>query len=242
MPPPSATPIQTSKLFWVSTLEARPINPRRVIVGALASVLAELPTLGKALLGPGIIYLALHFLPTDEITFGIAILLAVSSLVLHTVFAITTHRIVMLGPDSVPQWGLRSWSRRETRFAGYVLALVMLLAVLIAIAMGTQPVGPIIVMVVAIVGGCSLSLIFPAIALGEAFTLGDAWRMAQGHISSLILCIWLFPFLLAILTVLVAQIPYARPLAALMELVTTILTIATLSVAFSEIRRQQSEA
>ncbi|NKC01462.1 MAG: hypothetical protein GKR90_23595 [Pseudomonadales bacterium] len=217
------------------------INPKRVIVGALASVVAELPTLGKALLGPGIVYMALNFIPNDEITIGIAVLLAVSSLVLHTVFAITTHRIVMLGSDSVPEWGLRSWSRRETRFAGYVVALVMMLAVLITLAIATQPIGPIIVMVVAVVGGCSLSLVFPAIALEEEFTLGDAWRMAQGHISALILCIWLFPFLLAILAILVAQIPYARPLAALMELVTTILTIATLSVAFSEIRRQQSE-
>jgi hypothetical protein len=218
-----------------------PINPRRVIVGALASVLSDLPTLGKALLGPGLVYLALNFLPNEEITIGIAILLAVASLVLHTVFAITTHRIIMLGPDSVPEWGLRSWSSRETRFAGYVLSLVMMLGALIAIAMATQPVGPVIVMVVAVVGGCSLSLIFPAVALEEEFTLADAWRMAQGHISSLILCIWLFPFLLAILTFLVGMIPYARPLAALMELITTVLTIAALSLAFSEIRRQQSE-
>lgn len=216
------------------------ISPKRVIVGALATVLAELPTLAKALVGPGVIYLALAFYQPSEISSGIAVVLAVASLLLHTVFAVTTHRIVMLGSESVPEWGLRSWSRRETRFAGYVLALVFILGFLVALAVATPPVGPVLLMVLVVVGGPALSLIFPAVALEEEFTLSDAWRMAQGHLPALIICVGLFPTLLAMITFSVTMIPYARPLAALLELITTVLTIATLSLAFSEIRRAGS--
>ena len=215
------------------------ISPKRVIVGALATVLSELPTLAKALLGPGLIYLTLAFYQPAEISTGIAVVLAAASLLLHTVFAITTPRIVMLGSGSIPEWGLRSWSRRETRFAGYVLALVFILSFLVAIAVATPPIGPIMLMILVVIGGPALSLIFPAVALEEEFTLLDAWRMAQGHLPALIICVGLFPTLLAMVTFSVSMIPYARPVAALLELVTTVLTIATLSLAFSEIRRSK---
>lgn len=217
------------------------IDPWKVIVGALASVLAELPVLVKALTIPGIIFLVLKFLPIQEITQATAILLVVASLFLHTVFAITTHRIVMLGSDSIPEWGLKSWSMRETRFLGYLLLFILMISVLVAFAIVTPPIGPMIVLVVAVVGGCTLTLVFPAIALEEEFTLGDAWRMAQGHIGALIVCIGLFSFLMSMFTFGVAMIPYASPLAAIFELSTNVLTIAVLSIAFGEIRRSQAK-
>ena len=218
-----------------------PISPKKVIVGALASVLAELPVLVKALAIPGIIFLVLKFFPVTDISQMGAVVFAIVSLLLHTVFAITTHRIIMLGPDSMPEWGLRSWSKRETRFLGYLLVFILMISVLVAFSIVSQPIGPMIAMVVAIIGGCTLTLVFPAVAIEEEFTLGDAWRMAQGHIGSLIVCIGLFTFLLGILTILVSSIPYALPLAAILELGTNVLTIAVLSVAFGEIRRAQAE-
>lgn len=218
-----------------------PISPKKVIVGALASVLAELPVLVKALAIPGIIFLVLKFFPVTDISQAGAIVFAIVSLLLHTVFAITTHRIIMLGPESMPEWGLRSWSKRETRFLGYLLVFILMISVLVAFSIVSQPIGPMIAMVVAIIGGCTLTLVFPAVAIEEEFTLGDAWRMAQGHIGSLIVCIGLFTFLLGILTILVSSIPYALPLAAILELGTNVLTIAVLSVAFGEIRRAQAE-
>lgn len=218
-----------------------PISPKKVIVGALASVLAELPVLVKALAIPGIIFLVLKFFPVTDISQAGAIVFAIVSLLLHTVFAITTHRIIMLGPESMPEWGLRSWSKRETRFLGYLFVFILMISVLVAFSIVSQPIGPMIAMVVAIIGGCTLTLVFPAVAIEEEFTLGDAWRMAQGHIGSLIVCIGLFTFLLGILTILVSSIPYALPLAAILELGTNVLTIAVLSVAFGEIRRAQAE-
>ena len=218
-----------------------PISPKKVIVGALASVLAELPVLVKALTIPGIVFLILKFWPIENISQMGAVMFAIASLLLHTVFAITTHRIIMLGPDSMPEWGLRSWSKRETRFLGYLLIFVLMISVLVAFSIVTQPIGPMIAMFVAIIGGCTLTLVFPAIAIEQEFTLGDAWRMSQGHISSLIVCIGLFTFLLGILTILVSSIPYALPIAAILELGTNVLTIAVLSVAFGEIKRAKAE-
>ena len=38
---------------------------------------------------------------------------------LFVLFAITCHRLVLLGETSVPQYGLLSWTSRETRFFGW---------------------------------------------------------------------------------------------------------------------------
>ncbi len=40
-----------------------------------------------------------------------------------TLFAVTCHRIVLLGETSVPEYGLLSWTPRETRFFGWLFVL-----------------------------------------------------------------------------------------------------------------------
>jgi len=41
----------------------------------------------------------------------------------YTLFAVTCHRIVLLGETSVPKYGLLSWTSRETRFFGWLFVL-----------------------------------------------------------------------------------------------------------------------
>jgi len=41
----------------------------------------------------------------------------------YTLFAVTCHRIVLLGETSVPKYGLLSWTSRETRFLGWLFVL-----------------------------------------------------------------------------------------------------------------------
>ena len=216
------------------------ISIKRVLVGALASVMSEAVPLGKSLLGPALIYLTLNLIPGELMAGGLIFVLAVASLALHTIVAITTHRIVMLGPDSIPEWGIRSWSMRETRFAKYAALLILMFAMLISLAMVTQPIGPPLAMIAIVVAGSSLSLVFPAIAIEEDLSLGGAWRMSQGHLPQLIVCVSLFPLILGLTTLLLAMIPYASALAVIVQLVATVLTNAALSIAFSEIRRSRS--
>jgi hypothetical protein len=50
-----------------------------------------------------------------------ALLYVILGWVLFALFAITCHRIVLLGETSVPKYGLLSWTSRETRFFGWGL-------------------------------------------------------------------------------------------------------------------------
>src|SRR5260221_6060714 len=56
----------------------------------------------------------------------------------YTLFAVTCHRIVLLGETSVPKYGLLSWTSRETRFFGWLFVLffyVLLVMAPIGLAM-----------------------------------------------------------------------------------------------------------
>lgn len=117
-------------------------------------------------------------------------------------FAITCHRIVLLGETSVPKYGLLSWTSRETRFFGWgaVLSFYLLLVLApIGLAMfaatffvdisfkeGYAKYWGLLAFVPAMYVAARLAVLFPATAIGErhntdwAFdtTARNGWRVA----------------------------------------------------------------
>jgi hypothetical protein len=61
--------------------------------------------------------------------FGSLLLSLVVYPLVFTLYAVTCHRLVLLGDASVPRYGLHSWTSRETRFLGWgvVIGLYALL-------------------------------------------------------------------------------------------------------------------
>jgi len=117
-----------------------------------------------------------------------------------TLFAVTCHRIVLLGETSVPKYGLLSWTSRETRFLGwgvvtFLYALLILGPVMLVVFVGTFTdipfvkgyekcwafLGAVPVIYVLV----RLGLLFPATAVGDrrntdwAFhtTAKNGWRL-----------------------------------------------------------------
>jgi len=118
----------------------------------------------------------------------------------HTLFAVTCHRIVLLGETAVPRYGLLSWTSRETRFFGWG-ALLFIFCVMALIPLGILAwlVGYLadipfkdyerywvcMLGVPLIYCFARLAVLFPATAVGErrntdwalATTAGNGWRL-----------------------------------------------------------------
>lgn len=216
------------------------IKISRVLTAALATVVAQATRLAQALVVPAVVYVAMSLVPSEPetITGGLFFIMGLVTIVLHTVVAITTHRIVILGPDSVPKLGLTRWTRRETTFLLYIFGFALAISLLVMFGAALpQPFGLAIVAGIAIIIFSAASLVFPAVALEHETSVQTAWQLAQGNFFPLIVCVWLFPIAISIPIGALSFIPYAAPLIAVLHLTANVLTIAALSLAYSEISK-----
>ncbi len=136
------------------------------------------------------------------------------SIGVQAIFAITTHRIVLLGPGSVSKWGITSWSERETYFVIDVLALSVLMIPMMSLASI-----PVIGLYVAPALTCwifgRLSLVFPSIALDKGVSFKQSWELTKNHQLLMFLVVVIFPLMLAIPAVILDSMPYTFLLASL---------------------------
>jgi len=96
---------------------------KTIVLGTLGYVIEYRRILLKALFVPFILYMTLDAFSFYNQDWVAKLLLGILSLLVQTMFAITTHRVMLLGPQSVPRWGVLSWSRRETSFAAHMIGL-----------------------------------------------------------------------------------------------------------------------
>jgi hypothetical protein len=71
----------------------------------------------------------------DETEVWPTLLSFVFYLFVATLFAVCAHRVILLGDEAVPRYGLFRWTMRETRFLGWTL-LIGTTMVLILVALG----------------------------------------------------------------------------------------------------------
>ena len=106
--------------------------------------------------------------------------------------AISCHRLVILGVDSLPSALGLFWSGRETRFLGRVFGIVgIALIVLLPLTFLEIPLYnllgfsllPPVVLGIPIAGYiCArLSLVFPATAISQRPTFADSWRLSRSN-------------------------------------------------------------
>ena len=161
----------------------------------------------KALVTPFIFYLAFSWInfyleESGEITL-MPFLKGLVFYVALMVFAVTTFRMVLLGPDSVPEWGLCKWTMRETQFILHVAGMGLIMMGIWFI--GTMAIIPIedastyyflakafiaVILVVYIWG--RLALVFPAIAIDKRISLIKSWEDTEG-LGGLMMQIVAFP-------------------------------------------------
>lgn len=204
---------------------------KKVIAGVFYYVFKYRKTLAKALAWPFSVFILLDCI--EYLEFGIlaTTFIGIAKIAIQTVFAITTHRVVLLGPESVPKWGLTSWSKRETFFAFHIVGLYLIIIFLSFL--GAIPVlGAILALVVLcwLIG--RLSLVFPGIAVDKGVSFNLSWELTKNYQLLMFLVVIVFPLLLTIPIVLVTLVPHAFLLSSLLSTFVLVFEVAALSMAY----------
>jgi len=187
-----------------------------ILINAVAcriiSVLAKL-TDGSTMAIPEdqMIFFSQHSSATVLVVF----FLLVISTVTYVFYAITVHRLILLGNESVPRYGQLKWTWRETRFLAWgivigivsaivFLILFMLLSVFILpfSAGSREHVLSIVYLIVLIPVTylvCCWTLILPAVAVDKRPSLGSAWELSRKNGWRLVFTISTFPVILALM-------------------------------------------
>ena len=195
---------------------------RKLIKQAVESIWNHRGVMAKALCIPFLIYCAIlaafYFLPQSWNITAIADLLTDLLIYgLYTICAVTTHRVVLLGPGSVPEWGLLKWTRRETDFILRIFALALISVALPGLGMLiiyiAQSVfnynfgffGFVFVFVLIILGsyfGVRFSLVFPSIAVDQKISFKKSYELTDKHEEIMLLILWGIPFIFSLLGVI----------------------------------------
>ncbi len=187
----------------------------RLIKEAIKSIYFYRGILAKALLIPFIVScvlsLASNFLPNVWFL-SLSVCLSFG---VQVIFAITIHRVLLLGPDSVPEWGALKWNKRETWFLLHVIALIAIPALFIFLGIYSfliftgkgegyifGVISAIVLWVVGIYLNIRLPLVFPAIAIDRRIGLKESWKLTDKHEGLMILIGIMVPILFSIPMVL----------------------------------------
>lgn len=117
--------------------------------------------------------------------------------------AISTHRILILGKDSIPTWGLFEFSKREWSFIvngllmGLIVAAAILPVVLLGVSLGNTGVllGIVVFLFVSFILISRFSLVFPAISVDDDMSLSDAWNFTKNYKLLVFITVILFPLI-----------------------------------------------
>ncbi len=118
---------------------------------------------------------------------------------IYAIFSIATHRMVLLGPESVPKWGITSWSKRETYFILHAVGIGLLLFPLALLGM-IPIIGSVVAVTIYLWLLGRLSLVFPGIAIDKGVTFKLSWDLTANYQISILLVILVPPLILAIPT------------------------------------------
>lgn len=110
-------------------------------------------------------------------------------LAIFTILGVTCHRIILLGHESVPRFGIMSWSSRETRFLGWYLAarfweaIIMMPARIMQYPGFEQGLLLILGQIVFLLFGAyifaRISILLPATAVDKRHTIQWAWKITE---------------------------------------------------------------
>lgn len=204
---------------------------KKVVAGALVYVIQYRQVLLKALAIPFVVYLLLDAATLLDIPPVLEWLLAALGVGVQAIFAITTHRVVLLGPGSVSTWGITSWSERETFFVLHIIGLGLLM-VPIALVGFIPIIGALVALVLICWVTGRLSLVFPGIAVDKGVSFKLSWEMTQNYQMLMFLVVILFPMLLAIPAIILGFIPYTFLFSSFISTFVIVFQIAALSMAY----------
>lgn len=231
-------------VVYAGAIINRCITPLILFLLAIALFVAFTGTLA----GPGEV--------PRSIGVGLLILL-VGGIASYVLFAVTLHRIFLIGADAVPKFGLRKWTYRETRFLGwgivfFLFSLIIvfgmgLLASMMFMGSGTEAgadFSNLIIKLIVVNLAIAIPIawvfsricpLFPATATGKATSLDWALDLTRNYQWSLFLIVGLTPQIInMVASWLIALLPdvIADILSLLLVIYLTVFTVAVLSYSY----------
>lgn len=210
------------------------MNIKKILFGAFYTVYSYRGHLARALLVPFAFLVAVETSAFWDIPALVDWMLYPVAWAIYAIIAITTHRVVLLGPESVPKWGIKSWSRRETYFILHAVGIGLILLPLALL--GAIPIiGSIAAVAIYLWLLGRLSLAFPGIAIDKGVTFKLSWELTANHQIPMVLVILVPPILLGIPTLLLELAPYGWFLSNVFSSLIVVFEIAALSLAYQVI-------
>lgn len=207
------------------------IEVKQILLRALAYLSEYRGSLFKALLIPSVTLALLEAVPDKHIGQAWHIFEFILVLLISSMIAISVHRIILLGPESVSEWGVYVPRAREFLFVlcsvglGICLIPFSMLALVPFVGGILMPLGMLFVV-------ARLSLVFPSIATGWSMTFVDSWEKTQNHTLTMMCVVGFVPLLVTIPEWLLSDVAYLAPLLGLLSAFSTVCVVAVLSVTF----------
>ena len=167
-------------------------------------------------------------------------LLSFISFMVYIILEITVHRIILLGPQSVSEWGVYMPGRREFDFLMYSIGISLCMIPFIFLSL-IPDIGFVISSISMVYMMGRLSLVLPAIATDRGWSFSDSWKATKHHQILMMIVVGLFPFLISIPERMLDYIPYSGLLSSLLSAITLVLVVSALSVAFQVIAQVSDE-
>ena len=234
---------------------------KKIINLTFLPVFENKTALMKALLIPLILIIILTKLSLFFTGNTALILLNLPILLLNISIAITTHRILLLGPNSIPTWGSFSLGKREWSFFlmsivltvimipfGLVVALVLSIKLPTAITMGAI----VLMGIFALMCFCRFCLVLPSIAIDNRLSLGESWRYTKNYKMLTFFTIIIFPLVFSLIVGLVYMLvigflialisPHLDILIPVLNVFITVFIISAISATFKVISEEDSQS
>ena len=228
-------------------MEQQKPNIKKAALNSLAVIYECRSQLARALALPFVLLVALSMVARQDLSAHISWLLIVPQVGLISVFFIVMHRIALLGPDSVPRWGLIRWTSRETYFAVHLVLLWYIAALPILLAdVLPFPAGFVILGFAVIYLAARLMLVLPALAIDVGMSLLGSWRMTKNHQLFMVLVVLLMGVFMVVFRgityMLIPSLAASFMLTSLLVGALAVVPVTLLSMAYAEIYRYEYES
>jgi hypothetical protein len=209
----------------------------KIALEAISSVYFYKWVLLRTLAFPFIVGIFLELIQSEDIGSLIRWFCVILTIIVQTFIAITTHRIILLGQDSIPKWGLYKWSFRETFFTFHLIGLFVLM--LVAKFLILIPyVGWITAIILIYWIFPRLSLAFPGIAVDQAISFKLAWRLTKNHQLLMFLVVIVFPLILLLPVIPLTFVPHTSVIITFLISLATVFMVAALSLTYKMIYQE----
>lgn len=207
---------------------------KKLVLATIGFVLEYGYQLGRALLIPLLLYIFIELIISVSPNAALTVILAFSQVFLQILIAVTTHRMLLLGPQAVPKWGILKWSRRETRFACYAIGLFCFIFIA-AVVSSNSVIAPIVFLLFFGLVAPRLSLVFPAIAIDKKCSFKESWHLTKNWKSLMFFAVVLIPITFSIPILLLSTIPFTMVITVVLSTCLEIFFIAALSISYKVI-------